>query len=237
MPGQKISVLMAVCNGEPFIADALQSVLQQAGKGSEIIVIDDGSTDGTSETVASIAKKAPLPIRCAYQTNQGQAKALNHALSLATGEVIAFIDADDLWARDRLRFQRTLLGQADLVLGKVKAFADGARVDPLELKRFNERPYHFNLGSSLILRRAFEKVGPFNEAMRLVCDWDWFARARDLSVSMAICDRICLLQRLHQRNITRQRELGNKNTLLMLRRQLERRRAAAPGATPPVRHD
>ena len=237
MPGPKISVLMAVCNGAPFIAEALQSVLQQAGKGLEIIVIDDGSTDGTSEIVTAIANKALVPIRCAYQANQGQAKALNHALSLAAGEIIAFIDADDLWVRDRLQFQCRLLGQADLVLGKVKAFADGAHVNPLELKRFNDRPYHYNLGSSLIRRRAIEKVGPFNEAMRMVCDWDWFARARDLSVSMAICHRICLLQRIHFRNITRQRELGSQNTLLMLRRQLERRRAAASAATPPVRHD
>jgi glycosyltransferase involved in cell wall biosynthesis len=232
-----ISVLMAVYNGERFIAEALRSVFLQPYAPMEIIVIDDGSLDRTVEVVRSVALQARKPIHYFYQPNQGQAAALNYALRLAKGDLIGFLDADDLWAPNRLDRQSALLVQRDnkdggkawIVLGRVECFVDDAEVNPFELEAFNRRPYHYNLSCSLFHRMAFEKVGGFDESMRMSCDWDWFVRAKEAGVPIAISSNLTLFQRIHLQNITRQREAGAHYSAQMIHNMLNRRRARDKG--------
>src|SRR6266498_887244 len=89
----EISVLLPCYNAAPYLAEALDSVLVQDVPVREIIVVDDGSSDDS----AAVAERFGPPVRCDRQPHQGISATRNRALSLARGEVIAFLDADDLW--------------------------------------------------------------------------------------------------------------------------------------------
>ena len=99
MPGEPISVIIPVFNGETYLAAAIESVLGQNLSPAEIIVVDDGSYDQTQSVLRGFRDH----IKTVHQTNRGPAAARNAGLDIATGEMIAFIDADDLWPRDHLR--------------------------------------------------------------------------------------------------------------------------------------
>jgi glycosyltransferase involved in cell wall biosynthesis len=88
-----VSVIIPVYNGDRFLSAAINSVFMQTYQDHEIIVIDDGSTDETSQVVASLGHK----IRYFHQENQGSAVARNLGIQQAEGELIAFLDADDFW--------------------------------------------------------------------------------------------------------------------------------------------
>jgi glycosyltransferase involved in cell wall biosynthesis len=100
-----ISVVISVYNGEEFLADAISSVLAQTGVELELIVVDDGSTDGTPAVARSFTDPRVTVLR---QDNRGVAGARNAGIARAHGEFIAFLDADDVWLPDKLRRQMEL---------------------------------------------------------------------------------------------------------------------------------
>jgi glycosyltransferase involved in cell wall biosynthesis len=102
----RISVIVPTYNSGEFIVEAVESVLAQTLDATEIIVVDDGSTDHTRSLIESIGDSR---IRYVYQENAGVSVARNRGLSLATGEFIAFLDADDLWRPTMLAKQAALL--------------------------------------------------------------------------------------------------------------------------------
>lgn len=97
----RVSVVIPTYNCARFLGQTIDSALRQAYRDFEIIVVDDGSTDGTQQVVAGYGKT----IRYVYQSNQGASAARNVALSIASGEFIAYLDADDLWIADKLSRQ------------------------------------------------------------------------------------------------------------------------------------
>lgn len=97
-----ISVIMPVFNGGKFIAEAIESVLSQSYSDWELIIVDDGSTDGTADIVKRYESNK---VHYVYQTNQGPSNARNKGINLARGEFIAFLDADDLYAINKLEEQ------------------------------------------------------------------------------------------------------------------------------------
>ena len=97
----KVSVIIPVYNGEQFISRAIQSALSQSVKPFEVIVINDGSIDGTAEKLASFGKG----INVLTIPNGGVANARNMGIKASSGEVIAFLDADDVWFEDKLKSQ------------------------------------------------------------------------------------------------------------------------------------
>src|ERR1700722_11062092 len=112
-PHLTVSCVIPVFNGERFLAEAIESVLAQSYETSEIIVVDDGSTDGT-KTVA-----ARFDQRVAYveQSNAGPASARNHGIQRASGDFIAFLDSDDLWHPEKTAIQLAhFAAGAELVL-------------------------------------------------------------------------------------------------------------------------
>src|SRR5436309_14667644 len=96
-----VSVVIPVYNGERYLADAIQSVLDQTYRNFEVIVVDDGSTDRSAE----IAKRFGEAVRYVYRTNGGVCKARNAGIAAARGAYIAFLDQDDLWLHDKLAAQ------------------------------------------------------------------------------------------------------------------------------------
>lgn len=102
----KVSVVMSVCNSEPFIRDAIKSILGQTFQDFEFIIINDGSTDGSLQIIQSYGDSR---IRITSQENLGLTKSLNKGIGIARGEYIARQDADDISEPSRLEKQVAVL--------------------------------------------------------------------------------------------------------------------------------
>jgi glycosyltransferase involved in cell wall biosynthesis len=97
-----ISVLMPCHNAAPYVGEAVASVLAQTYPHVELVIVDDGSTDGASDVLQGLAAAHPERITLVYQNRAGPWAARNHALARAHGAFIAFLDADDTWAPEAL---------------------------------------------------------------------------------------------------------------------------------------
>jgi glycosyltransferase involved in cell wall biosynthesis len=212
-----VSVVIPVFNGERFLREAVQSVLDQQYSPLEIVVVDDGSTDNT----AIVARDLPEPVRYLHQTNQGPAAARNRGIEQAQGSLIAFADADDLWPAGKLESQLPLLikdPQIDIVLGRIQ------QVILSEAHEFGETAFSVNLGSAVIRKSVFERIGLFDETMRYSEDVDWFMRARESGAAIVTIDAVTLLYRQHEQNMTRGKSTAELNVLKALKKSLDRRR-------------
>ena len=105
----QVSIIIPVFNGERFLAQALESALNQTYRDFEIIVVDDGSTDNSKIIVQEFIQKYGDKIRYCYQENQGHAISRNKGIKNARGSYIAFLDADDIWQHDKLKKQISFL--------------------------------------------------------------------------------------------------------------------------------
>ncbi len=180
-----VSVVMPVYNGEKYVEDALCSVLRQTISPTEIIVIDDGSTDRTLEILAAFEGL----IRVIRQENKGHASARNAAAQIATGTWLAMIDADDLWEPTKLQKQLELVDRfrdGDVFYTATANFEDSARVDDVT---FGDRECpagcvfedllleNFITHSSILMRRSdLLCVGGYDENLKTTCDWDLWLR-------------------------------------------------------------
>ena len=126
----KVSVVMSVCNSEPFIRDAINSILGQTFQDFEFIIINDGSTDGSLQIIQSYGDSR---IRITSQENLGLTKSLNKGIGIARGEYIARQDADDISEPSRLEKQVAVLEQnsrAVLVSSNIRYFSEAWTSSP-----------------------------------------------------------------------------------------------------------
>jgi glycosyltransferase involved in cell wall biosynthesis len=224
----RVSVIVPVFEMGRFLPDAIASIEAQQHDDIEIIVIDDGSSDDTPQVIAALGDRV-LALR---QDNRGPAAARNAGLALATGSVIAFLDADDLWPAGKLARQLDRLEQdpeLDAVLGRIQYVAlDGGEMPDIEFEDRREKILsHVHLGSGLYRRRVFDRLGHFDEGLRHSEDIDWFFRAREAQVRMTILPDVTLVYRLHGMNMTLDPEhVRSSYMLTTLKNSLDRRRAA-----------
>lgn len=185
VPTPAVSVIVPVRNGEEFVADAIESVLDQADVSAELIVVDDGSTDGTPDVLRRFVGR----ISVANSNGGGVSAARNHGMALAQGELLVFLDADDLLPPHYLaRFAEAAAGAPDAEVfhcgWRGVDFADGrvlyGQNPPFDLDR---DPFHALAAagsppiSALAVRRTVAThVGPFDEAESLQADWDYWLR-------------------------------------------------------------
>lgn len=196
-----VSVVIAVWNGERFIRDAIRSVLAQDHLGLELVVVDDGSTDGTAAAIAEFPQ-----VRYAHQPNAGQPAALNHGVRLASGGLLAFNDADDLWTPGRLEAQLAAFQadpSPDVVFGHVEQFLEadapfGVVSRLTEARKIQPSRLHTAL---LVKRSAFDRIGFFREDIRIGSVVDWANRARQGGLRERMLDFVVLRRRLHSQNI------------------------------------
>ncbi|HEX5888688.1 MAG TPA: glycosyltransferase [Pyrinomonadaceae bacterium] len=219
-----ISVIIPAYNCERFLREAVQSVLDQKCSDLEIIIVDDGSTDGT----ASVAKSFPETVHYLHQTNQGPSAARNRGIERAQGSLIAFADADDLWPAHKLEQQLPYLIRdptTDIVLGRIQLVqlseTDSGR---MRAEEFAEPLFSVNLGSAIIRKSVFERVGLFDETMRYSEDVDWFMRAREAGAKLVTIDAVTLFYCRHEQNMTRGKTISELNLVKALKRSLDRRR-------------
>jgi glycosyltransferase involved in cell wall biosynthesis len=222
--GPLVSVVIPVFNGEAFLREAVQSVFSQKYSPVEIIVVDDGSTDGS----ATVARTFPGPVRYLHQSNSGPAAARNRGIEHAQGSLIAFADADDLWPAAKLELQLPYLIRdpaIEIVMGRIQQVRLSETVNgQTQAEDFGEPAFSVNLGSAVIRKTVFERVGLFDETMRYSEDVDWFMRAREGGAAIATIDAVTLFYRQHEQNMTRGKSTSELNVLKTLKRSLDRRR-------------
>jgi glycosyltransferase involved in cell wall biosynthesis len=192
-----ITVIIAVRNGAATLAAALESVTAQrlpdGLDAPEILVIDGGSTDGSDRIAAS--HPAVTLIR---QASTGLAGARNEAIRAAHGSMLAFCDADDRWTADSLAARlRALDANADAIasIGHAALCAsEGGPPTAAQQSRIGTVRAGFTPGCMLVRRSAFERVGMFDETLRIGADSEWFVRLRQSGLQVAMVDATVLLK-------------------------------------------
>lgn len=225
MSAPRLSVIIPAWNPGAYLAEAIASVNAQLGPlaASEIVVVDDGSTDGAPEAAASLPR-----VTLVRQAQAGIAAARNRGLAHATGELIAFLDADDLWTPSRLAVQAPLLAAHPdaIVLGLVEEFTSPELTDAqaAELAPKPGRLEGWLAGAMLVRRATFDRVGPFDPTLPTGETVAWFARAKALGVPVHVAPELVLRRRLHAHNFTRRQAASRSDYVMLARRLLEARR-------------
>ena len=221
-----VSVIIPVYNGERYLAEAIGSALAQSYRPFEIIVIDDGSTDGTGQVV----KPFIPPVRYFYQANGGTGAARNRGIQVAQGNFFAFLDADDLWQPDKLSLQMAVFAsdpQADVVFGHLQQFFSPDVQDSLKGKiACDTTVMPGYLPSAMVVRReAFFRVGLYETHWKVGQDVSWVMRAMEQGLKMVMVPELVFRRRIHGKNkgIT-QREFINQRVHILKASPDRRRR-------------
>jgi len=219
MPG--VSAIICVYN-QPLVKDAIESVLAQTYPDYELIIIDDGSSDDTRKILASYQNRASI----FRQKNQGIAKARNRGLSLARGDLIAFLDADDLWLPQYLSKQVEFLdSHPEFYLSFTDGWFIWQEKIPEELHSLKTYFTHYPapaydnsdriffevpvITSLLMFRRSlFEKVGWFSEELRIHEDADLLLRSLEQGMKFGFVNEPLGIKRQLGTGLS-QDELGN----------------------------
>ena len=219
-----VAAILPLFNGRRFVRQAIDSILAQQPRPAEIVIVDDGSTDG------SVRLLAGLPgLHIIRQANAGEAAARNRGIRETTAPFIAFLDQDDVWTAGKLSLQVGLLGREpsiDIAYGRHRLFVeDGARwfrPGLLDRSLAAELP-----GTMLVRRRAFERIGLFCEDMRLGSDVDWIWRAYDAGIRSRAIEDVVLLRRMHGANASIDRGAFMASLLRAARQSIHRKRGGA----------
>jgi glycosyltransferase involved in cell wall biosynthesis len=213
-----VTAFMPVYNAEKFLVPALESLLEQDYEPVEIVVCDDGSTDGTPEIL-----RAYPSIKTIRQPNRGPAAARNAAVAASSGEFLAAFDGDDLWPPNRLTLQATFLGEHPDV-GCVLGRQEWMNPPPW----LGRDPVYGDLDgipilSAMFRRGAFEAVGGFDESFRHSEDMDLLVRMREQGIRIEVLPEIVLYRRFHGEQLTANAP-DTPPLLRSLRAKLERER-------------
>jgi len=222
-----ISCIMPVCNGEKYILEALESVMAQSYPLTEVIVVDDGSTDGTEQIVRTFGDR----VRYLGRENAGPTIARNTGIAAATGDVIAFIDSDDVWSSDRLAVQfADMVSEppVEVSVCLIKNFFEPGFEPATEFERNHPKngpmPGHLSTGM-LVWKKTMERIGVFNPALSHGSSTDWFLRARKAGVKDRLVSEILVHRRIHGENLSmRNADRSRDQFLAIIKASLDRRR-------------
>lgn len=180
-----VSAVIPVYNGERFVADAIRSVLEQTYQAVECVVVDDGSTDGTVETVRFFGRD----VRLVQVQNGGQSRARNIGVSAARGAYVAFLDADDIWLEQKIESQMELFKakpHLGLVYGGYSIVDEGLK--PIRVVGIPEAPHalrsiatleHPGIAFALtgvIPADVYQEIGGYDERLSVSGDRDFLCR-------------------------------------------------------------
>lgn len=218
-----VSILMPLYNSEAFVGQAVESALAQTYTDWELLIVDDGSTDGSR---AVIDRFSDSRIRVFHQVNGGEAAARNTALDHARGEIISFLDADDLYLPDHLELTvGHLISHPDhdgVYTDGDHCTTDGRRLQSLSSRR--RGPFEGDIFEPLV--RAQDVFGPpvcvvirrepvethhlrLDPEIRLGTDWDFFVRLSQY-VRFGYIDRKTCLYRIHTANLSTHTDLARR---------------------------
>jgi GT2 family glycosyltransferase len=221
-----VSIIIPVFNGAQFLSDAVENVRSQAYPAIELIVVDDGSTDAIEETINNL----PLEVRLLRQSNRGPAAARNLGIKNATGDLLAFLDVDDLWPENNLyMLVRHLLEntQLQLVRGHAQIMQLEAHNNEYRLIGNPLESFPDYIGAALYRKSLFQAVGLFDQTRFFGEDSDWFERVDQSGEAMQTLDLVTLHVRRHGGNMTENKPLATMRKLQLVKKHLEARREPA----------
>jgi len=228
VPG-RISVVIPVYNGARYILEGVQSIRDQDHPDTEIILVDDGSTDESWSVISALDDA-----RTIQQENQGPGAARNRGVQEATGEFLCFLDQDDLWITGKSALQQAKL-QVEPELGYVLAHTmfsllDGhARPNWARDKYFEQDHPGFVVGAMMVRRSTFDVVGPFRTHFKAgVDDVDWFVRSQQCGVKRAMMPETLLNRRLHDENFSQNTAQSSAELLRIIRSKVQAAREGRP---------
>ncbi len=222
-----VSCIVPVYNGEAYLGAALDSILTQTWRPLEIIVVDDGSTDGS----AAVAEAYGAAVRVIKQANAGCAVARNAGLAAATGEFVAFLDADDVWLPEKLDRQMARFEarpDLDYTVTHVQNFWQDDVREEEELHRGHKRAQPipgYHQGTLLCRRGLFDTLGPFETGVNHGDAALWFLRARESGAKCELLPDVLMRRRLHAENRSRIYAQRSRDTFVaILKQSLDRKR-------------
>jgi len=212
-----IAVIMPAHNAATHLRETVQCVLDQRYPELEIVIVDDGSTDGTGTLARGLES-----CRVLETPGIGPAAARNLAIRSSTSELLMFLDSDDLLGPDAFHASiEALLAapHAGFAQGYVQNFltrTDGSM-------HIFSRPYRYiNIGSGVWRRSVFDRLGLFDESLRFCEDVDFFMRCWEQNVEKVHIERLILLYRRHPGNMTRGLKGAEFGTVRAFRKRIER---------------
>lgn len=215
-----VSVIVAAYNAEKYINESIASILDQTYGNTEIIVVDDGSTDGTADILKS------LPVSYYFQKNKGQASALNFGISMAKGDYLGFNDADDLWVAEKLELQLkefTKNIQLDASFGMVQQFICSSLTEDQASKiHCPKMPMKgYSKLTMLIKKKSFEEIGDFNTKVKIGDFIEWFALAKRKGIQHRLIDDVLGKRRLHLDNMSVKDKSERNSFAQIMKRHLD----------------
>lgn len=228
-----VSCIVPTYNSEKYLVDCLESILAQTWPSLEVIVVDDGSSDATVEIASGYRER----VRVVSQNDCGPAETRNHGIRTATGELLAFLDPDDLWHEEKLARQMACLQNdpgLDMCVTHVQMFWDDAAHDQHERLREHPRVKKpvagFATTTLLAGRSVFDRVGYFDSKYWFGDSMDWFLRARELGLRWHLLPDVLTYHRMHDTNLTQRRTRDSRDEFLrIVKASLDRRRSERAG--------
>lgn len=223
-----VSVVIPAHNAERYLGEAIESALAQTAPPLEVVVVDDGSQDGTAE----VARGFGSIVRCHSQPQGGIGAARNRGVEMARGEYIAFLDADDLWLPRKLELQLAAFAsdeQPEIVFALIQQFISPdleEQVARTLVCREGLDPGYVPV-AMIAPRDVFERIGPFATGLRVGEFVDWMARARELRLREHVVQEHLVWRRIHGSNQTLREREGLSDFAHVLKSALDRRRAEA----------
>ncbi len=204
-------------NAGNYLRQALDSVIRQNYRPMEIIIVNDGSNDNSSVIISEFCEQQAENFEnLAWhdQKNRGLAATRNKLITMANGDLIAFIDADDIWVDRKLELQMDIFDKypgAELISGKIAQFISPEIPQQQHHEfKFHSEPVQSNMmGVSLIHASTFEKYGEFNPAYPLGSDMQWVAQALSNGLKVVECPELLCYRRLHDNNLARGQSEAN----------------------------
>lgn len=241
MPTPHVSVVLAVYNGRPYIAAALDGLLAQTYRDFEVIVVDDASTDGTWECLSAYAVRDPRFRLLRNERNRGVAHSRNRALAEARGRLIACHDADDVSHPERLARQVSLLESQPGIgmVGTAPEFIDSAGQplpndnfpvltgDP-ELQRQLLVANCFVAGSVMLRRECLERVGRYDQSLAPSEDYDLWLRLAEVTQLATLPEPLYAYRQHAASASARQRSVMLRHKAMALEQALARRYPSGP---------
>ncbi|HEY0201170.1 MAG TPA: glycosyltransferase family A protein [Burkholderiaceae bacterium] len=202
MSSPLVSVIITCFNRENYLGEAIDSVLAQTFEDYEIVLIDDGSTDGSARIAATYAAACGTRLRYIHQGNQGASSAKNAGVRAARGCYLAFLDSDDAWTVDKLAIQIGYMRQhrsVDLLHAHARQFVS-PELSETERARFTcsdvPQPAPTS-GTLLVEKTVFDRVGDYRTDLVVGIDVEWHLRAKSLGLVVATLPDVLLNRRLH----------------------------------------
>lgn len=224
-----VTVVVPLYNAAAFIGAAIESILAQTVPVTEIVVVDDESSDDSASIAGGYSG-----VRVIRKDHSGAADTINRGVSEAQGEYLTFLDADDLWSSDKLEKQLALLlapQPPDLVFGHAQNFHSPELEEEVRRSIYcPPDPMEGYVAGTLMARRDdITRVGLFDPALKIGYMVDWYGRAQDLGLTTVLHPDVLLRRRLHADNLSRREPARRPDFARALKAVLDRRRARSAG--------